>query len=282
MNPLVRDLGVGVGLRPAHHFQFLNEKPKSVKWIEVVSENYMPWSGKGFSNSIETLSKVREDYPVGLHGVSMNLGSTDPLDSDYLSRLKKLTDRISPFVISDHLSWTGVNGQNLHDLMPLPYTEEALQIISKKIEQAQNILGRLILIENPSSYFEYSSSQVSEPEFINAVLDKTGCGLLLDINNVYVSSVNHGFDPIQYLKQIPKGKIGQIHLAGHSKKNGYLIDTHDAPICKEVWDLYQWSVKYYGTRSVMIERDGNIPDWTDLEQELLKIGEINENSKKSL
>lgn len=282
MNPLVQDLGVGVGLRPAHHFHFLKNKPKSVRWIEVISENYMPWKGKDFGSSIETLSKVREDYPVALHGVSMNLGSADSLDREYMARLKKLVDRINPFTISDHLSWTGINGQNLHDLLPVPYTEETLNLLAQKIEQAQEILGRRILIENPSSYLEFRTSEMSEPEFISALLEKSDCGLLLDINNVYVSSVNHGFDPVLYLKQIPEEKIGQIHLAGHSKMNGYLIDTHDEPICEEVWSLYRWAVSHFGTHSVMVERDGNIPDWAELEKELFKIGEINEQNKKSL
>lgn len=282
MNPLVQDLGVGVGLRPAHHFHFLKNKPKTVRWIEVISENYMPWKGKDFGSSIEILSKVREDYPVALHGVSMNLGSADSLDLEYMARLKKLVDRINPFVISDHLSWTGIHGQNLHDLLPVPYTDETLNLLAQKIEQAQEILGRRILIENPSSYLEFRSSEMSEPEFISALLEKSDCGLLLDINNVYVSSVNHGFDPILYLEQIHKEKIGQIHLAGHSKMNGYLIDTHDEPICEDVWSLYRWAVSHFGTRSVMVERDGNIPDWTELEKELLKIGEINEQNKKSL
>lgn len=282
MNPLVQDLGVGVGLRPAHHFHFLKNKPKSVRWIEVISENYMPWKGKDFGTSIETLSKVREDYPVALHGVSMNLGSADSLDLEYMARLKKLVDRINPFAISDHLSWTGINGQNLHDLLPIPYTEETLNLLAQKIEHAQEILGRRLLIENPSSYLEFRSSEMSEPEFISALLVKSDCGLLLDINNVYVSSVNHGFDPILYLEQIPKDKIGQIHLAGHSKMNGYLIDTHDAPIFEDVWNLYRWAVSHFGTRSVMVERDGNIPDWAELEKELLIIGEINEQNQKSL
>jgi uncharacterized protein (UPF0276 family) len=282
MNPLIPDLGVGVGLRPAHHFEFLNEKPKSVKWIEVISENYMPWKGKDFGKTIETLTQVRKDYPVALHGVSMNLGSVDLLNLDYMSRLKKLVDSINPFVVSDHLSWTGVNGKNNHDLLPVPYTEEALLILSKKILQAQDFLGRQILIENPSSYLEFTSSEMSEPEFLAELLKQADCGLLLDINNVYVSSVNHGFDPISYLKQIPKERIGQIHLAGHSEIDGYLIDTHDAPICEDVWKLYEWATDNFGTQCVMIERDGHIPEWIELEKELLRLGKIYEKNKKSL
>lgn len=282
MNSFKRDLGVGVGLRPAHHSEFLNEKLKSVNWVEVVSENYMTWSDQNYRPSLDTLIKVREDYPVALHGVSMNLGSADPLDLDYLKRLKQLADKVNPFLVSDHLSWTGINGDNLHDLLPLPYTAEALEVITRKIDQAQNILGRRLLIENPSSYFEFTSSEMTEVEFINLLIKNSDCELLLDVNNVYVSSVNHSFDPIEYLKQIPKDKVSQIHLAGHSKMDGFLIDTHDAQICEEVWGLYEWTINYFGTRPVMIERDGNIPEWKELEQELLRVGRINEQIKKSL
>jgi uncharacterized protein len=285
MNPIFKDMGVGVGLRPAHHSNFLNEKPevmkKTISWVEVISENFMPWKGLDFGISFQTISKVRQDYPVALHGVSMNLGSVDPLNKDYLKRLKILVDAIDPAMVSDHVSWTGVNGQNLHDLLPLPYTQEALDTFSEKLDQAQNILGRRMLIENPSSYLEFKTSEMSEPEFIVELLKKADCGFLLDVNNVYVSSVNHGFDPIDYLKQIPAERVGQIHLAGHSKMNGYLIDTHDEPVCDEVWNLYQWSVGHFGPRSTMIERDANIPEWQELEKELLKIGEINDKIKKS-
>lgn len=281
MNPFDQDFGIGVGLRSPHIDHFIENKPKSVSWVEVISENYMPWRGKEFSPSIELLLKIREDYPVALHGVSMNLGSADNIDLDYIDRLKYLIKKIDPFIVSDHLSWTGVNGQNLHDLLPVPYTEEALSVLARKICQVQEILGRRILIENPSSYLEFKTSEMSEPEFISEVLEKTDCGLLLDVNNVYVSSVNHDFDPISYLKQIPKERIGEIHLAGHSKMDGYLIDTHDAPICDEVLGLYQWSVSYFGIHSVMLERDANIPNWTDLEKELIKIKDIHEQNKKS-
>lgn len=281
MNPFYKDMGVGVGLRPAHHFNFLNEKPASVSWVEVISENYMPWKGQSFGSSFQILHKVRQDYPIAVHGVSMNLGSADPLDVEYMKRLKLLVDAINPFMVSDHLSWTGFNGENLHDLLPIPYTEEALTIFSRKLEQAQNILGRRILIENPSSYLEFKNSEMSEPQFIVELLKKSDCGLLLDVNNIYVSSVNHNFDPIEYMKQIPKDRVGQIHIAGHSKMNGYLIDTHDAPVCDEVWKLYQWAAHHFGPRSTMIERDGNIPEWQELEKELLKIGEINEKVRQS-
>ncbi|MCB0369824.1 MAG: DUF692 domain-containing protein [Bdellovibrionales bacterium] len=273
--------GIGVGLRPTHHEDFIFNKPKSVSWVEVISENFMPWKGYGFGKSLQLLKKVRQDYPVALHGVSMNLGSADDLDEDYLKRLKSLINVIEPFMISDHLSWTGVNGENLHDLLPIPYTKEALDLISKKIDQVQNVLGRRILIENPSSYLEFKQSEMSEAEFIQELVIKADCGLLLDVNNIYVSSINHGFDAVEYIKKIPAQNVGQIHLAGHSKVKGYLIDTHDTPVCEEVWQLYKWAIGHLGLRSAMIERDGDIPEWNELEKEILKIGEINEQIQHS-
>jgi uncharacterized protein (UPF0276 family) len=276
------NLGIGVGLRPTHHQNFLKQKPKSIQWLEIISENYMPWTGKDFGSSISTLESIRKDFPIAMHGVSMNLGSVDPLDLDYLNRLKKLMDRIEPFAVSDHLSWTGMNNKNLHDLIPLPYTQEALNLFIQKVNQAQNFLNRQLLIENPSSYLEFQNSEMSETEFIVSLLKNTDCALLLDINNVYVSSVNHEFNPIEYLKQIPKDQVKQIHLAGHSDMDGYLIDTHDAPVCEEVWKLYEWSVQHFGLKNVMIERDGNIPEWNQMELELSKIGEIHEKFKKSI
>jgi uncharacterized protein (UPF0276 family) len=257
----------------------MDQRPASVGWVEVISENFMPWKERPLGKSFQTLSKIREDLPVALHGVSLNLGSADPLDFDYLSRLKTLIDAIDPFVVSDHLSWTGVNGNNMHDLLPLPYTDEALRFVAQKLDQVQNFLGRPILIENPSSYLEFIQSEMSEPEFITQLLSHTECGLLLDINNVYVSSVNHGFDPKVYLRSIPCEKIGQIHLAGHSQRDGYLIDTHDAPICGDVWALFDWFTSQYGLTNTMIERDGNIPEWQELEKEILRVGEIHEHHK---
>lgn len=274
-------MGAGVGLRPAHHSRFLEQKPTSVSWIEVISENYMPWGSQGFGRAFQTLKKLRNDLPVALHGVSLNLGSTDKLDMDYLNRLKELVDAIDPVVISDHLSWTGIDGKNLHDLLPIPYTTETLKLISERIDKVQNFFGRRILVENPSSYLEFSNSEMSESEFLVELLSKADCGLLLDVNNIYVSSVNHGFNAVDYFKNIPAERIGQIHLAGHSKMDGYLIDTHDEPVCEEVWNLYRQVVTKFGFRSTMIERDGNIPEWNDLEREILKIGEIENEIKKS-
>lgn len=285
MSSLFKDLGTGVGLRPAHYSDFLNKTPNSISWVEVISENFMAWQtdNERLGQAFQTLQKIRRNLPVALHGVSLNLGSSDKLDFEYLKRLKDLVDKIDPAVVSDHLSWTGVNGKNLHDLLPVPYTEEALNLMAEKIEIVQNFLGRRILIENPSSYLEFNRSEIPEWEFLPALLKKADCGLLLDINNVYVSSVNHGFDPQVYLKNVPKERIGQMHLAGHSTLEGYLIDTHDAPICEEVWNLYRDSVSHLGLFSTMVERDGNIPKWEELEKEVLTIKGIrDEEQKKSL
>jgi hypothetical protein len=281
MTPFFKDHGVGVGLRPTHFSNFLNAPPKSVSWVEVITENYMPWQDGKLGRSFQRLQKIRRNLPVALHGVSLNLGSTDKLDYDYLKKVKILIDHIDPLIVSDHLAWTGVQGENLHDLLPVPYTEEVLRLCVEKIDAVQNMFGRRILIENPSSYLEFRQSDMSEWEFISELLQKSDCGLLLDINNVYVSSVNHGFDPIHYLKNIPAQRIGQIHLAGHCNMDGHLIDTHDEPICEEVWELYRWSVAHFGTFSTMVERDGNIPEWSELEKEIFMIGEIRdeENTK---
>ncbi|MGZ3772933.1 MAG: MNIO family bufferin maturase [Pseudobdellovibrionaceae bacterium] len=282
MDSFFKDLGTGVGLRPAHYSDFLNKTPSSVSWVEVISENFMAWQGSDgtLGRAFQTLQKIRKNLPVALHGVSLNLGSADKLDMDYLKRLKDLADKIDPVIISDHLAWTGVNGKNIHDLLPIPYTEEALKLIVEKIEIVQNLMGRRILIENPSSYLEFNQTEIPEWEFISTLIKKADCGLLLDINNVYVSSVNHGFDPRTYLKNIPQEQIGQIHLAGHSVMDGYLIDTHDTPICAEVWDLYRWSVSQFPSISTMVERDGNIPEWNELEEEILKIKGIRDEEEK--
>lgn len=284
MKSLFRDMGTGVGLRPAHYSNFLEKSPSSVSWVEVISENFMAWQMQDelrLGKSFQTLQKVRRNLPVALHGVSLNLGSSDALDFDYLKNLKDLIDKIEPEIVSDHLCWTGVNGKNIHDLLPIPYTEEALKLMTEKVEIVQNFLGRRVLIENPSSYLEFNQSEIPEWDFLSELLEKADCGLLLDINNVYVSSVNHGFNPLTYLKSIPKERIGQIHLAGHSTMKGdYLIDTHDTPICDEVWDLYRWAVSQFDLVSTMVERDDNIPEWEELEKEVLKIKRIRDEEQK--
>jgi len=279
---LFNDLGVGVGLRPPHYAEIKEQKPKSISWVEVISENFMAWKDSPMAGAQENLLQIRKDFPVFLHGVSLSVGSVDVLDKNYLERLKQLVDMVQPAMVSDHLCWTGVGGENLHDLLPIPYTTEALNLISQKIDQVQNFLGRRILIENASTYLEYQASEMSEWEFLSQLLAKADCGLLLDINNVYVSSVNHGFDPKTYLSHLPIDRIGQIHLAGHSTMDGYLVDTHDHPVCESVWELYRWWNNEFGPVSTMIERDGNIPVWAELESEVQRITEVRSEKKLRL
>ena len=266
--PDFKDLGVGVGLRPAHYSEFLKSAPSSVSWVEVISENYMGWKGHDPGRSLQLLEKVRRNVPVVLHGVSMSLGSCDPLDESYLAKLRELVNRIQPAWMSDHLCWTGTAGQNLHDLLPLPYTEEVLNLVSLKIRTVQDYFGRRMLIENPSTYLQFTHSEMTEWEFMAELSKRADCGILLDVNNVYVSSVNHSFDPLTYLRAIPQGRVGQIHLAGHTNKGTHLVDTHDAPVCSQVWDLYRFAVGHFGGISAMVERDDKLPSWRELESEL--------------
>lgn len=258
-------LGFGLGLRTRHYNTILEHWPQ-VDWFEAISENYMVAGGR----PIYTLNKIRERYPVVLHGVSLSIGSTDPLNQNYLRSLKKLIHEIKPVWVSDHLCWTGVGGHNLHDLLPLPYTEEALKHVIERVKQVQNFLGQQILLENVSSYLEFTHSTFDEAQFLSEVAEKADCKILLDINNIYVSSVNHSFDPLEYLKNIPKKRVVQFHLAGHSHKGTYLLDTHDHPIRKDVWALYQEALKYFGPVSTLIERDDHIPSFPILQKELTK------------
>lgn len=277
---MFKNLGHGVGLRPPHFSKFLTTPPSSIQWVEVVSENYLRWeNGIWPSQPIRHLERVRERIPVNLHGVSMSIGTASDLNFDYLKRLKELIDRIEPELVSDHLCWTGIDNQNLHDLLPLPYTKETIDWVVGKILQTQDFLGRRILIENLSSYAEFKASEMPEWEFLSEIARRADCGILLDINNIFVSGSNHGFNPLEYLRGIPHDRVGQIHLAGHSvESDGFLIDTHDAPVCDEVWTLFEWYAERYPSRSTMIERDANIPDWADLEMEVLKIAAINKRT----
>jgi len=256
-------LGFGLGLRTDHYEQVLNDRP-AIDWLEIISENYMVEGGK----PLHYLDRIRELYPMVMHGVSMSIGSTAPLNFDYLADLKRLIARVEPEWISDHLCWTGVHGRNLHDLMPLPYTEATIAHVAARVEQVQDYLGRQILLENVSSYVTYSASQISEWEFLTAVAERADCLILLDINNIYVSSHNHAFDPVEYLDGVPGNRIRQFHLAGHSYKEQLIIDTHDNPVCDPVWLLYQQAVERFGRVSTMIERDDNIPSLNELITEL--------------
>jgi uncharacterized protein len=255
--------GFGLGLRTSHYEAILNE-PHAIDWLEVITDNYLVPGGK----PLWYLERIRERFPVGLHGVSLSIGSTDPLDHDYLTSVRELAARIEPHWISDHLCWTGIEGTNLHDLLPLPYTEEALRLVAGRVGQVQEALGRQILLENVSSYLTYRSSEMTEWEFLGEVAQRADCAILLDINNVYVSSVNHGFNPLEFLRAMPKTRVRQFHLAGHSDLLGALIDSHDHPIAAPVWDLYAQAVAHFGAVPTMIERDDNIPELGELVAEL--------------
>ncbi|MEW6353349.1 MAG: DUF692 domain-containing protein [Pseudomonadota bacterium] len=270
-------LGYGLGLRKEHYQAILGDLPK-VDWFEALSENYMVPGGKPLYH----LERVRAHYPMVMHGVSLSVGSCDPLNKDYLRQLKALAERIEPAWISDHLCWTGVNGANLHDLLPLPYTEEALAHVAARIEQVQDILGRRILIENVSSYLTYADSAMSEWEFLSALAERADCLLLLDVNNVYVSACNHDFDARAFLDGVPVGRVQQIHLAGHSRNGAIIIDTHDAPVIDPVWALYEQAVRRFGRVSTMIERDDNIPPLAEVLAELDQARAIAESVRAEL
>ncbi len=256
-------LGFGLGLRTDHYEQALNDRP-AIDWLEIISENYMVEGGK----ALHYLDRIRELYPMVMHGVSMSIGSSAPLNLDYLADLKRLIARVEPEWVSDHLCWTGVHGRNLHDLMPLPYTEETISHVAARVTQVQDILGRQILLENVSSYVTYNASELSEWEFLSAVAEQADCLILLDINNIFVSSHNHDFDPVEYLDGMPGDRIRQFHLAGHSYKDQLIIDTHDHAVCDPVWSLYQQAIERFGQVSTMIERDDNIPPLEELLAEL--------------
>lgn len=262
-------LGFGLGLRPDHYNTILNEKP-AVDWFEILTENYLIPGGK----PLHFLDKIRANYPMVMHGVSMSLGSTDPIDLDYLRDLKALIKRVEPKWISDHLCWTGIHHKNMHDLLPLPYTQEAIDHIVNKISQVQEFLGQRILIENLSSYITYQQSHMSEWEFLAQIAKQADCLILLDVNNVYVSANNHEFSLMDYIHAMPADRVMQIHLAGHSNEDGCIIDTHDHPIIDPVWDLYKKTLKHLGPVSTMIERDDHIPPLNELLTELNHAREI--------
>jgi hypothetical protein len=258
-------VGCGIGLRREHYEEVLAEQPR-VPWFEVISENFMVDGGR----PLRVLESVRRDYPVAIHGVSLSPGSAEALDPVYLRRLQRLVARVEPALVSDHLCWTGLGGHNSHDLLPLPFTGEAVRVAARKIAQAQDALGRRILVENVSSYVRFRDSELEEWEFVAAVAEKADCHLLLDVNNVYVNARNHGFDPLRYLEGIPVGRVRQFHLAGHEDHGDLVIDTHDRPVCGAVWDLYRAAVSRFGPQPTLIERDAQVPE---LEALLAESGE---------
>jgi hypothetical protein len=260
---LTQNLGFGLGLRPDHYEAILADRPP-VDFFEALTENYLVPGGK----ALHYLDRIRSEYPLVLHGVSLSIGSTEPLDRNYLMALKTLAQRVEPAWVSDHLCWTGASGINLHDLMPLPYTREALQHLVPRIQEVQDFLGERILIENVSSYVAYQASEMSEWEFLAQLSREADCLLLLDVNNVYVNSINHQFDPDEFIRGIPVDRVAQIHLAGHERQETFIIDTHDAPITDSVWALYRRTCERLGAVSTMIERDANIPPLEELLAEL--------------
>jgi len=256
-------LGFGLGLRVPHYEAILATRP-AVDWFEVLTENYLVPGGR----PLHHLTRIRERYPLAMHGVSLSIGSSTPLNREYLSELKALAQRIEPAWISDHLCWTGVAGRNTHDLLPLPYTEEALAHVVERVRSVQDFLGRRILLENVSSYVEFRDSRLSEWQFLTEIATRADCLILLDVNNIYVSAVNHEFDPLEYLNAIPAERVQQIHLAGHEDHGDYLVDTHDHPVPDPVWELYAAAVRRFGPVSTMIERDDHIPPLEELCAEL--------------
>ncbi|MGF7148849.1 hypothetical protein FHS96_002477 [Sphingomonas zeicaulis] len=258
--------GFGLGLRPDHYRDVL-AAPQPVDWFEVISENFMVPGGR----PLAVLDQVRADYPMALHGVSLSIGSADGLDPAYLDALAALVSRVEPLWVSDHLCWTGIGGINSHDLLPLPYTEETLDLVVAHIGRVQDRLKRRILIENPSSYASFADSDLSECGFLAEMATRADCLLLADINNIHVSAHNHGFDARAYMATLPADRIQQIHLAGHSDAGDLLIDTHDAPVADPVWALYAESRRLWGDVATMIERDDAIPPLPELLTELDRV-----------
>ena len=271
--PAASALGFGLGLRPQHYPAILDgasEFADAIDWFEIISENYMVEGGRPLAK----LMAVRARYPMAMHGVSLSVGSTDPLNLDYLARLRALAARLEPAIISDHLCWTGIAGLNMHDLLPLPLTEEALAHVAARIDQVQSFLGREIAIENASTYVTFAQDTMPEWEFLREIARRTGCRLLLDVNNVHVSAFNHDFRATDYIDAIPREAVAYIHLAGHENNRTYLIDTHDHPVVEEVWRLYAYAIQRLGPVATMIERDDKIPPLEELVRELAHAREI--------
>ena len=259
------DLGVGIGLRTVHFGHILKEWPK-IDWFEALSENFLDTGGR----PVWVLDQVAERYPVVLHGVSLSIGSTDPLDRAYLAKLKALADRTKARWVSDHLCWTGVMGRNSHDLLPMPYTEEALRHTISRVKQVSEILERPLVLENPSSYVEFAASTLTEWEFLRGLAEEADCGLLLDVNNVYVSSVNHSFDPRAYIDGIPAERVVQYHVAGHTNKGTHILDTHSDHALPEVWELYRRAWARTGPTATLYEWDEDIPEFDVVHAEAKK------------
>lgn len=252
------NLGVGLGLRTVHYPAILNDRP-DVGWFEIISENYMQTAGRPHF----ILDQIAERYPMAMHGVSMSIGSVDPVSWDYLKELKALRDRIDAVWVSDHLCWTGVHGKNTHDLLPMPYTDESLRHVVEKVKTVQDFLEAPLLLENPSSYVEFTGSTMSEYDYLAQLAEEADCGLLLDVNNVYVASFNHGYDPMAYLDALPMDRVVQFHVAGHTNQGTHIVDTHIGPVIDPVWELFGEAYRRCGGASMMLEWDAEIPSFEE-------------------
>lgn len=255
--------GFGLGLRPEHYRDFAGGSPR-VDWLEILTENYLVPGGK----PLAWLDRIRARHPIAMHGVSLSIAGTDPLDEEYLRALEALVARVEPAWVSDHLCWTGVDGFNLHDLLPVPFTRDALAHVASRVDRVQDRLRRTLVLENVSSYRRFECDEMAEWDFLAELARRTGCGLLLDVNNVHVNAVNHGFDARRFLDALPVGSVRQVHLAGHTDNGTHLVDTHDAPVCEAVWRLYEHAVRRFGAVPAMIERDDRIPPLEELLAEL--------------
>jgi uncharacterized protein (UPF0276 family) len=271
------DLGIGIGLRTVHYGEILGRKPE-IDWFEVLSENYMDTGGR----PVHVLDQVAERYPVVLHGVSLGIGNTDPINFEHLTKLKVLAERTRAHWVSDHLCWTGILGRNSHDLLPMPYTEDALRHTIRRVKQVQEFLERPLILENPSSYVEFAVSTLTEWDFLGALAEEADCGLLLDINNVYVSSFNHGFDPTVYIDAIPTDRVVQVHLAGHTNKGTHILDTHSDHAVDPVWELYRRALRRTGLVSTLYEWDESVPELDVVWSEALKAKPIRDAVDREL
>ena len=259
------DLGYGLGLRTSHFSHILAHRPP-VDWFEILSENFLDTGGR----PMHVLDRVSERYPIVMHGVSMSVGSTDPLNWDYLGKLKALAERTGAHWVSDHLCWTGVSGLNVHDLLPMPYTDESLRHVIARVKQIQDFLERPIALENPSTYLEFAHSNWTEWDFLATLAEEADCGLLLDVNNVYVSAFNHGFEPKAYIDAMPKDRVVQHHLAGHTNKGTHIIDTHNDHVIEAVWELYRYAYQRFGSVPTLLEWDADIPSFEVVHAEARK------------
>jgi uncharacterized protein (UPF0276 family) len=259
------DYGIGIGLRTPHYQHIFNKKPV-VDWFEIISENFMVGGGRALAN----LDQILERYRVVQHGVPMYFGSAEPLNRDHLRRLKALIKRTRTPWLSDHLCWGSVDGTYSHDLLPMPYTFEAAEVTARKVREARDFLEVPIAVENVSSYAEFHMSEMTEWEFLNEVVERPDCGILLDVNNIYVSSRNHEFDPYEYLNDIPAERVAQIHIAGHSKFRKYILDTHDHPVIDPVWKMYERAIRRVGPTATLLEWDDRIPSFEEVHAEALK------------